>query len=58
MPRSKSTKKLPPTLPFSLSSGPPPAAVTEDLVRRRAEHNEGEIASLEELSLHQQEIER
>lgn len=32
--------------------------VTEDLVRRRAEHNEGDIASLEELSLHQQEIER
>jgi hypothetical protein len=33
-------------------------AVTEDLVRRRAEHNEGDIASLEELSLHQQEIEK
>ncbi|XP_029971908.1 dynein axonemal assembly factor 11 [Salarias fasciatus] len=32
--------------------------VTEDMVRRRAEHNEGQIFSLEELSLHQQDIER
>ena len=32
--------------------------VTPDLVRRRAEHNEGEIFSLEELSLHQLDIER
>uniref|UniRef100_A0A672G1C2 Leucine-rich repeat-containing protein 6 n=1 Tax=Salarias fasciatus TaxID=181472 RepID=A0A672G1C2_SALFA len=29
-----------------------------DMVRRRAEHNEGQIFSLEELSLHQQDIER
>ncbi|XP_061230116.1 dynein axonemal assembly factor 11-like isoform X3 [Neopsephotus bourkii] len=33
-------------------------AVTEDLVRRRAEHNDCEIFSLEEISLHQQEIEK
>ena len=33
-------------------------SVTEELVRSRAEHNEGEIFSLEELSLHQQQIER
>ncbi|NXJ81558.1 TILB protein, partial [Trogon melanurus] len=33
-------------------------SVTEDLVRRRAEHNNCEIFSLEEISLHQQEIER
>ncbi|KAF4798207.1 Protein tilB like protein [Turdus rufiventris] len=33
-------------------------AVTEDLVRRRAEHNNCEIFSLEEISLHQQEIEK
>lgn len=33
-------------------------AVTEDLIRRNAEHNECVIFSLEELSLHQQEIER
>ena len=33
-------------------------AVTEQLVRKRAEHNEGDIASLEELSLHQQELEK
>ena len=33
-------------------------SVTEDLVRKKAEHNEGEISSLEELSLHQQDIER
>ncbi|XP_035175235.1 protein tilB homolog [Oxyura jamaicensis] len=32
--------------------------ITEDLVRRRAEHNNGEIFSLEEISLHQQEIEK
>uniref|UniRef100_A0A8C4QX16 Leucine-rich repeat-containing protein 6 n=1 Tax=Eptatretus burgeri TaxID=7764 RepID=A0A8C4QX16_EPTBU len=32
--------------------------ITEELVRSRAEHNEGEIFSLEELSLHQQQIER
>ncbi|XP_061695093.1 dynein axonemal assembly factor 11 isoform X2 [Syngnathoides biaculeatus] len=32
--------------------------VTEDLIRRRAEHNECEIFSLEEVSLHQQDIER
>uniref|UniRef100_A0A8C5JG63 Leucine-rich repeat-containing protein 6 n=1 Tax=Junco hyemalis TaxID=40217 RepID=A0A8C5JG63_JUNHY len=31
---------------------------TEDLVRRRAEHNNCEIFSLEEISLHQQEIEK
>lgn len=33
-------------------------SVTEDLIRRRAEHNECEIFSLEEVSLHQQDIER
>ncbi|CAG0887774.1 unnamed protein product [Darwinula stevensoni] len=32
--------------------------ITLDLVRRRAEHNDGEIGTLEELSLHQQDIER
>lgn len=32
--------------------------VTEDLVRKKAEHNEGEISTLEELSLHQHDIER
>ncbi|XP_074506085.1 dynein axonemal assembly factor 11 isoform X1 [Sebastes fasciatus] len=32
--------------------------ITEDMVRRRAEHNECEIFSLEEISLHQQDIER
>ncbi|XP_076156182.1 dynein axonemal assembly factor 11 [Alosa pseudoharengus] len=32
--------------------------ITEDMVRRRAEHNNCEIFSLEELSLHQQDIER
>uniref|UniRef100_A0A8C7EBG8 Leucine-rich repeat-containing protein 6 n=1 Tax=Nothoprocta perdicaria TaxID=30464 RepID=A0A8C7EBG8_NOTPE len=32
--------------------------VTEDLVRRRAEHNNCELFSLEEISLHQQEIEK
>ncbi|XP_065834790.1 dynein axonemal assembly factor 11-like [Oscarella lobularis] len=34
------------------------ARITEDLIRKRAEHNEGEIATLEELSLHQQDIEK
>ncbi|XP_069367536.1 dynein axonemal assembly factor 11 isoform X2 [Paralichthys olivaceus] len=32
--------------------------ITEDMVRRRAEHNDCEIFSLEEVSLHQQDIER
>ncbi|XP_047223436.1 dynein axonemal assembly factor 11 isoform X3 [Girardinichthys multiradiatus] len=32
--------------------------VTEELIRRRAEHNDCEIFSLEEVSLHQQDIER
>ncbi|XP_032826407.2 dynein axonemal assembly factor 11 [Petromyzon marinus] len=32
--------------------------ITEALVRSRAEHNNGELFSLEELSLHQQQIER
>ncbi|XP_075438032.1 dynein axonemal assembly factor 11 isoform X2 [Ascaphus truei] len=32
--------------------------ITEELIRRRAEHNDCEIFSLEEISLHQQEIER
>ena len=30
--------------------------ITEDLLRKRAEHNEGMLTTLEELSLHQQEI--
>lgn len=33
-------------------------AVTEEMIRRRAEHNDGEILSLEEVSLHQQNIEK
>ncbi|XP_033181547.1 dynein axonemal assembly factor 11 isoform X2 [Mastacembelus armatus] len=33
-------------------------AVTEGMIRRRAEHNECQIFSLEEVSLHQQDIER
>ncbi|VUZ45041.1 unnamed protein product, partial [Hymenolepis diminuta] len=32
--------------------------ITKDLVRKRAEHNEGEICTLEELTLHQQDIEK
>ncbi|KAK2900617.1 hypothetical protein Q8A67_008732 [Cirrhinus molitorella] len=32
--------------------------ISEDLIRRRAEHNNGEIFSLEEVSLHQQDIEK
>ncbi|KAM5281029.1 dynein axonemal assembly factor 11 [Ctenodactylus gundi] len=35
-----------------------PPGITEDLIRRNAEHNGCVIFSLEELSLHQQEIER
>uniref|UniRef100_A0A3B5MRK2 Leucine-rich repeat-containing protein 6 n=1 Tax=Xiphophorus couchianus TaxID=32473 RepID=A0A3B5MRK2_9TELE len=35
-----------------------PHPVTEELIRRRAEHNGCEILSLEEVSLHQQDIER
>lgn len=32
--------------------------ITEELVRRRAEHNDGELFSLEELSLHQQDLQK
>jgi hypothetical protein len=32
--------------------------VTEELVRKRAEHNNLEISTLEEVSLHQQDIEK
>ncbi|OCT77178.1 hypothetical protein XELAEV_18032374mg [Xenopus laevis] len=32
--------------------------ISEDLIRRRAEHNNCEIFSLEEISLHQQDLER
>lgn len=37
---------------------PVPTLVTESLVRKRAEHNNMEIATLEELSLHQLDIEK
>ncbi|XP_071527616.1 dynein axonemal assembly factor 11-like [Panulirus ornatus] len=32
--------------------------ITLELVRKRAEHNDGELSTLEELSLHQQDIEK
>jgi len=32
--------------------------ITEDLLRKKAEHNEGRLANLEELALHQLDIER
>jgi len=32
--------------------------ITEDLLRKRAEHNEGMLRSLEEIALHQQDIEK
>ncbi|VEN61993.1 unnamed protein product [Callosobruchus maculatus] len=32
--------------------------ITEDLVRKKAEHNEGIIGTLEELSLHQEDVEK
>ncbi|KAL9184202.1 hypothetical protein ACHAXT_002288 [Thalassiosira profunda] len=34
----------------------PPRIITLDLLRKRAEHNEGLVSSLEELSLHQEEL--
>ena len=30
--------------------------ITKELLRKRAEHNEGMLSTLEEISLHQQEI--
>lgn len=33
-------------------------AVTVDLVRKRSEHNEGEISTLKELTLHQQKLDK
>ncbi|XP_071451582.1 dynein axonemal assembly factor 11 isoform X1 [Hetaerina americana] len=32
--------------------------ITIDLIRKRAEHNEGEVSTLEEIALHQEEIEK
>lgn len=32
--------------------------ITRELLRRRAEHNEGLISTLEEISLHQEELEQ
>jgi protein TilB len=32
--------------------------VTVDLVRKRSEHNEGEISTLEEIALHQENIDK
>lgn len=32
-------------------------AITRELLRKRAEHNEGIISTLEEVSLHQEELE-
>ena len=34
------------------------APITLDMIRRRAEHNEGMVGNLEEIALHQQEIEK
>lgn len=34
------------------------AQITVELIRKRSEHNEGEISTLEELSLHQENIEK
>lgn len=36
----------------------PEATVTEEMLRRRAEHNDGMLTGLREISLHQQHIER
>ncbi|XP_007938766.1 dynein axonemal assembly factor 11 [Orycteropus afer afer] len=41
-----------------VTTNSPALRVTEDLIRRNAEHNDCIIFSLEELSLHQQEIEK
>lgn len=32
--------------------------ITEELLRKRAEHNEGMLSSLEEIALHQYDIEK
>lgn len=32
--------------------------VTENLIRKKSEHNEGIISTLEELSLHQEDVEK
>lgn len=33
-------------------------SVTEELIRKKSEHNEGIIGTLEELSLHQEDVEK
>jgi protein TilB len=42
-----SAQQLPPFMPV----------ITRELLRKRAEHNEGIISTLEEISLHQEELE-
>ena len=36
----------------------PGMALTEDLIRKKAEHNEGMLSTLEEIALHQLDIDR
>lgn len=46
---------------LSLSLSPPLSvccSVDKDLLRKRAEHNDGELSSLEEITLHQFDIEK
>lgn len=47
----------PPLGSASLASRPG-VALTEDLIRRKAEHNDGMLSSLEEIALHQLDIDR
>ncbi|XP_029109289.1 dynein axonemal assembly factor 11 [Scleropages formosus] len=47
-----------PNIPSSFATPRNMVRITEELIRRRAEHNNCEIFSLEEVSLHQQDIEK
>lgn len=42
----------------SVAQSRPGVALTEDLIRRKAEHNEGMLSTLEEIALHQLDIDK
>ena len=46
------------TQPFPHHTAHSLCIVTRDLLRKRAEHNDGDLSSLEEITLHQFDIER
>ena len=48
--------RVPQTKQLTMSETKPIRIITLDLLRKRSEHNEGLVSSLEELALHQEEL--